>query len=780
MSQLKTIRRTKEVVATTISDKFGIAGPEMSAGSTINSEIFDRLGAAIGLDLVNLPTTYRKFEALLVHFGETYDAHKDSSEHSPTGGSTISSHGWRKLARACGASDSYFIFNYADADVSEKYKDVLGETYGFSDSVTGKNPVLEAGMGAKVVFYNTSNSRLTPQMAFIGTAVVTAVVSSSEGKHRLTLGNYKAFPNPVPKSQAVIDGWNNQHGMAEIDQFTFNQLEKMGQTKMTEINLRDNADQFEVDIRPDAASLRIYRGMNFTPHYALGEFIDNSITSALKNIDLLKAYKDDYELIIQIRFDESKNEIILTDNAAGIAREDIGRALKAGNSRNDNEIGLSKYGVGMKAAAFWFGAVLELDTFPIGEDKGWHVEIDISGEDAVPAIVKVEAIEHRGAPGTILKVKNLWNPLPKAREMKLIERYLPSIYRSFISPVQGAEGVVPTRILFHDKKLEYRGPQLLEAPFWASQDGPAVGASSKIWKQHVDVQLADNIKISGWVAILNTMSRDLSGFTLFYRGKAISGAVPVADAASVDGASDDQRRSYKPKRIFKQEGSKMDQSLVGEFDVTDIGKTITTDKPTWTPEMQERFAIEVEKQISMGDESLIKMAANYRRRPGNTSPQKKASIEDSDEEVERRAQSGLSGKVTHGVPEGISAGPQTEIDDGDIEGKPLKLKLADDEGHEHQFELRLVQARESEFFTIRNASPESHEITVNTAHRLLDGIDTTDTDVRKVLQWVTLAFGVADVFSDTDDSAIIRRKFNNTFELLGNISSDNDSQAGEI
>jgi hypothetical protein len=272
------------------------------------------------------------------------------------------------------------------------------------------------------------------------------------------------------------------------------------------------------------------------------------------------------------------------------------------------------------------------------------------------------------------------------------------------------------------------------------------------------------------------MSRDLSGFTLFYRGKAISGAVPIADAESVDSASDDQRRSYKPKRIFKQEGSKMDQSLVGEFDVTDIGKTITTDKPTWTPEMQERFAAEVERQISEGSESLIKMATNYRRRPGNTTPQKKVSIETSDHEVERRAQESLNGKVQHGGEPEVRPSGENSISETDIEGKEVTLMLTDDAGHEHHFKLRLAQTRESDFFVLRNISDESHEITVNTAHRLFDDIDTTETDVRKVLQWITLAFGVSDVFADTDDGAIIRRKFNNTFELLGQMRSEESSE----
>ena len=47
-------------------------------------------------------------------------------------------------------------------------------------------------------------------------------------------------------------------------------------------------DTFKVDIRPDVAALRIFRSMSFTPWYALGEFVDNSITSSIKSLPSLK------------------------------------------------------------------------------------------------------------------------------------------------------------------------------------------------------------------------------------------------------------------------------------------------------------------------------------------------------------------------------------------------------------------------------------------------------------------------------------------------------------
>jgi hypothetical protein len=112
-------------------------------------------------------------------------------------------------------------------------------------------------------------------------------------------------------------------------------------------------DTFKVDIRPDVAALRIFRSMSFTPWYALGEFVDNSITSSIKSLPSLKKLNgSDYELQISIDFDKTNDTLVVEDNAAGISRSEIERALKTGIPPADTSIGLSKHGVGMKAAKF--------------------------------------------------------------------------------------------------------------------------------------------------------------------------------------------------------------------------------------------------------------------------------------------------------------------------------------------------------------------------------------------------------------------------------------------
>lgn len=792
MISLETVKFTKAEVATKVCRHIGIGDPEISTGSTVNSEVLTRIAQKFSLDISGCTTSYCKFETILNFFGEYYDPNLDSSEHSPTGGGTISAHGWRKLARACGALNFCFILNISEASVSEKYQDEFGKSYGFTDSVTGRVPLLEADAGSKVLFYNTSNSKLKPTKSFLAHAQIAEIDRQLDGSYKISFANFNYFPSPISREDVHVEGWNNQHAIAEIASEGFNSMISLGGSagtrdiKVTSAanvasaisvdDISNRGTEFDVDVRPDTGSLRLYRGMVFTPHYALGEFIDNSITSAMRNKPELEArFGADYKLQIAVSFDSASNSLEVSDNAAGIKRDDIGLALKAGATSNDNQIGLSKYGIGMKAAAFWFGSTLELETHPLGESSGWKVTLDIAGDEALPAHVSVKPIPHRGSPGTVLRVKNLWSGVPKTRASNAVKRYLPSIYRSFIQTDDLDADQVPTELSFEGQTLSYEAPELLRAPFWPNQDGPAAGSVEKTWRQAVVIVLESGIEIRGWVGILKTMNRDASGLTLFYNKKAIAGAVPTGDLSADDERTSD--RSYRPRGLFKQSGSKTDQTFVGEFDVSALGKTITTNDVRWTAEQREEFEKLLVQALQAGSpdfgegETLIRMASNVMRRQSARSAKTVEEILESDRHLEKIAQSRLDGNLNHG-PDGIVKPLLSPFSSDDLEGAAISIELTDDEGHNHAFKLALGQSRNSDFLSLRNLNSSTHEIDVNMAHPILDSVDAGDKDIRRVIQIMCLALGVAEVFAETDEGLALRRKFNNSLDLLGSLREE--------
>jgi len=137
------------------------------------------------------------------------------------------------------------------------------------------------------------------------------------------------------------------------------------------------SDSFDIDITPSVTTYELYQIASYTHWFAIGEFIDNSITSAFLNWDELnKKYNNRYSLNIDIDFDNDGRTLTVVDNAAGIARDDMQRALRAGEPPSDKSL-LSVHGVGMKMSSFWMGRNLNIKTWPLTSDTGFEVVVDL-------------------------------------------------------------------------------------------------------------------------------------------------------------------------------------------------------------------------------------------------------------------------------------------------------------------------------------------------------------------------------------------------------------------
>lgn len=528
-----------------------------------------------------------------------------------------------------------------------------------------------------------------------------------------------------------------------------------------------DGDGFEVNIEPDASALRIFRSMSFTPWYALGEFVDNSITSALKNINILTERNGkDYQLNISISFPAGTNSLIVEDNAAGITQREMQRALKTGVPPDDTSIGLSKHGVGMKAASLWWGEHVIIDTYPLDEPNGWHVEIDVSEKGEVTSIVKVTKIPHRGYSGTRLEVRGLWQKTPQAKTVTSIKSYLPSIYRAFLGETS-TNSQLKCVILYQNQPLKFEYPKLLTEPLWTSTNGPGEGELPRYWRKDIFIQLKTGKKIEGWVGILDRMSRDLSGFFLHYRGKGIAGVVPLNSDTSEDQAEAKDaisRGSYKPRRIFKQQGSYPDQSFIGEFDITEFGKTITTDSPLWTPDEEGEFIDILFNKMS--DDDFIRMATNLRRN--------KAAVVDEEENIKsdkteaQVIKDALSGHIDHVEIETTEEElvKIKEILEDNAREEIWQVPIEDHEGHKHIFKLSFIKDVSRSFLIVKESGTHQHEIDVNIFHPSLNGI-VIDGNGRKILQRIAVAFAASEVFSSGYDKSRLRNKANDVLSKLG-------------
>ena len=520
----------------------------------------------------------------------------------------------------------------------------------------------------------------------------------------------------------------------------------------------DMQEAFEVDVTPDAAALRIFKNLTFTPWFALGEFVDNSITSALLNIDSLRdLYGPEYRLRVEINFDEDGG-ITIDDNAAGIRPEEFARALKTGDVPPVSDRGLSVHGAGMKAAAFWWGQTLTIDSWPLDGANGWRVQVDVEKVASEHSgFVKVTPIPQRRDPGTRIKIEGLWQKRPQTKTLSNIRAYLPSIYRLFLDSSEESETGLKMDLTFLGQQLEYQSPELLVEPFWPSRDGPEPGAEPRLWRRDVQLELDSGKRVEGWVGIRDVMNRDLSGFFLHYRGKGIAGVNPAdADAASM--RSD--QSAYKPRQIFGQQGSYRDQTIIGEFDVSGFGKSLTTDSVKWSAEDQDDFIEKILLELKDPDLNIWAMSQNFMRQKRKQSrKQQHESSKVVSDEMERLKESSDQSGVDHADrPEAFD--PVEEFDEFQ------EITIHDREGHEHVFQVYMVKDRNRPLIQVVERSQTVSQLVLNEVHPSLDDLGPLEGQLLQLFTRFGLALGGAEVFSNQLDRSATRRKFEDILQLL--------------
>lgn len=544
---------------------------------------------------------------------------------------------------------------------------------------------------------------------------------------------------------------------------------KKGVNTMNSV-IKPNSDlsgAFAINIRPETSALKLFKSMDFTPWYALGEFVDNSITSAMKNIDILKGlHGNDYVLKVNIDFDLETNSLSIVDNAAGISRSDFERSMRTSEPPPDVSIGLGLHGVGMKASAFWWGGSLEVKTYPIDENTGWKVRIDLSELDSDESgDIGVTPIIHATEPGTEILIEKLWNGVPRYKTPSTIKRYLSSIYRSYIDSTMRLVSGLEMELRFQGELLTYKAPELLTSPFWPDQDGPKNGSENILWREDVEIHLESGQKIIGWVGILNRMSRDISGFFLHYRGKGVAGVNPSPTEGESKEKEISREGGYKPQRIFGQSGSYTDQSFIGEFDVSVFGKTITTDSVMWTVEQESEFIEKLLLLMKNPTKDFFKQAQNMRRRKGS-----RADLDKDQKNTQLIATKISSNLDQLGMAHGVIAIQQTadEIADYEIDTEPVAFSISDKEGHFHQFELIVISDREADLISVvEDSSFKKHTIVVNKNHTAFDNFPPIQGELRRMLLLFCLSIGIAEVFLDGPERNRLRSKFNEVVKKYG-------------
>jgi len=529
-------------------------------------------------------------------------------------------------------------------------------------------------------------------------------------------------------------------------------------------------ENFDVDITPSVTTYELYQIASYTHWFAVGEFIDNSITSAFLNWEeLKKLYGGKYELNIEIDFDNDLKTLTIIDNAAGIARNDIQRALRAGEPPSDRSL-LSVHGVGMKMSSFWLGRNLNIKTWPVNVQNGYEVSVDLDEiKKTKSAITQVSEIPKRSRPGTVIKLSKINDEkLPKGTGVAKLKLLLTSMYRLYLTnPEQRVH------IRFNGKLLVFKNPEILNVPFWPDREGPLNEVPVR-WEREFTYTSKKGQMVFGKVGLLETMSRDLSGFMLHYKGKGMGG-IGAIDSSEEISQQDvrDAREYYRPSRIFGQEGSYRYQRFTGIFDISDLGKTSSTDSIKWGPDDEHDFIEALVEFLKDPKFNMWAMAENFQPRKAlklKEASDKPNATTFSVEEVVSLSEyfnSHIHGEeILHPdqeeeISEQESPRSLIKVPDSEFVSTKNVFSVPDARGHVHHFEPQFIDNPEFDLFYLHSSAEDKHEIRINIGHPFLRRLQWGNPDVREAVMQMIYLMSVPEVFLPLRNSrSAFRSKIN--------------------
>lgn len=355
-----------------------------------------------------------------------------------------------------------------------------------------------------------------------------------------------------------------------------------------------------IEIRPEVTVLSVLRHLNYKAWFAIAEFIDNALQSAIAEGDRLRAlHSDSFQLTVDVRLDlTGPGQIVIADNAGGISITDFPRAFRAAQVPVDRS-GLSEFGMGMKSAACWFAETWSVRTKAIGESVERTIHFDV--KHIVENKIESLGIEDRevdpSAHYTVVSLRGLHH-IPQGRTIGKIKAHLASIYRVFLR-----DGRLLLR--FNGELLSYQSPKVLKAVHYVAP-GIAIQGDDAIpveWRKEINLDFGEGQQVTGFVALREVGSTPLAGFALFRRDRLIVGS------------HDD---TYRPTYIFKQTNSYPYQRLFGELNVYGFEVSHTKDGFRWE-EYEDIFLEFLKKAIEEAPLNLLEQAENYRALPSRKS-----------------------------------------------------------------------------------------------------------------------------------------------------------------
>lgn len=323
-------------------------------------------------------------------------------------------------------------------------------------------------------------------------------------------------------------------------------------------------------IGPEAISS--YQRLSYTPWHAIAEFVDNSTQSYTDNeavlAERLREEGVPFEVSIAYEPNQENGMLRIADNSIGMSYEDLERALRIAIPPV-NRSGRSRYGMGMKTAAFWIGKKWKIQTKKLGETEAHEVTVDAEKiAEAKDMTLTYRSIPNQD-PGKHYTIVEVWDHYRKfqGRTLGKIAEFLRSMYRWDLES---------GRML-----LSWRGVQLkwegFEDRLMQSSDGTPL-------KKDILFEVGGKV-VMGWVGILKQGEggRSDAGFSVIQAKRVIHG----------------WPEAWRPGSIYGVYGSNdlVNQRLVGELELDGFEVSHTKDSIQWRGDEEEEVEAKLKEHV---------------------------------------------------------------------------------------------------------------------------------------------------------------------------------------
>ncbi len=194
-------RRTKEDLSNEIAEMLGVAPPNVSKGSSIESRFLEAVHRHLFKTSTGGTDTYRKTEHLLGRLNLPYDPRWDTSEsQGNTGGGTVTARAFSTILSAVSGQKRCFLVPAGEIDA-------LPLQIGGQNRPTN-NAFVDAGPGSKLLTYRRNRASIS----IVGSSEVQAIRPGWTGPWRADFWKTSAFADPVIVAPVKISG----NGVLEI------------------------------------------------------------------------------------------------------------------------------------------------------------------------------------------------------------------------------------------------------------------------------------------------------------------------------------------------------------------------------------------------------------------------------------------------------------------------------------------------------------------------------------------------------------------------------------